>query len=214
MLGGIFLILLSSWLSFNFINVDSKVEDVTSINLQNFQIALDYNDALEKIGGGNFKNEELEITLNNRWILNETSPEKNSLIADSGDALFNAYSLEEDSSVPWIFSITKKDSFSINEYILLIESGGGVILKEFDDGSFVMEFENGTNQKTKVVQKIIKTTEQKFIIISLTTVNTTIEKVEDNFNYLLGNTYILKYEETVRITPLEEIVKVESTEEL
>lgn len=213
MAGGLILILSSFWLSYKLIKVDTNTENVNSITMQNFQKTLDYASALKEIGGGIFENEDFEINLNDNWILNETSPEKNSLIADSGDALFNAYSIEEDSSVPWIFSITQKESFDIDDYILSVEGGGGIILEELEDGSFIMEFENGTNQKTKVMQKIVKTTDQRFIILSLTTVNTTVEKVKETINYLLGNTNILKYEETVRITPLEEVVDEEEVVE-
>jgi len=181
-------------------------------NVDSFKI--DYEDVLDQIGGGEFKNEDVEILLSKDWIINKTSPKNSDLIKNNGEVFFNAYSIEENGSIPWIFSITKNDFFEIPDYIEKLQENGGIIIDKQEDGSFVAEYDNGSNKKTTIMQKIVKTNDQKFIIISLVTVNASLEKVKENFNKLLEDCTVLNYLETIQLFTFndEDIDVVETME--
>lgn len=166
-------------------------------NFDNFDMS--YENVLDQVGGGKFQNDDVEVSFTKDWIINKqtSSLSGNDMIKNTGEAFFNAYSIGKDNSTPWIFSINKRDTFETLEYIAEIEADNGEIIEGKEDGSFIMQFDNESNKDTVIMQKIVKTNDQKFITISLLTVNASLEKVKEIFKNLLKNTTILNYSETV-----------------
>lgn len=199
MIFGLILILTLSFFSANF--GLKQLDEGLSIKLdeENFSKNFDvsYDTVLDKIGGGSFKNDDINVFFDKNWILNKANPGKNNVINNNGTVFFNAYLINEESSTPWIYAITKNDSFETTDYAQKIKESKGEIVEKKEDGSFIIEFDNGTNKKTIIMQKVVKTNDHKFITISLTTVNAPIQKVKETFDYLLNNTTILNYSETV-----------------
>jgi len=199
MIFGLILILTLSFFSANF--GLKQLDEGLSIKLdeENFSKNFDvsYDTVLDKIGGGSFKNDDINVFFDKNWILNKANPGNNNVINNNGTVFFNAYLINEESSTPWIYAITKNDPFEATDYAQKIKESKGEIVEKKEDGSFIIEFDNGTNKKTIIMQKVVKTNDQKFITISLTTVNAPIQKVKETFDYLLNNTTILNYSETV-----------------
>lgn len=199
MIFGLILILTLSFFSANF--GLKQLDEGLSIKLdeENFSKNFDvsYDTVLDKIGGGSFKNDDINVFFDKNWILNQANPGNNNVINNNGTVFFNAYLINEESSTPWIYAITKNDPFEATDYAQKIKESKGEIVEKKEDGSFIIEFDNGTNKKTIIMQKVVKTNDQKFITISLTTVNASIQKVKETFDYLLNNTTILNYSETV-----------------
>jgi len=199
MIFGLILILTLSFFSANF--GLKQLDEGLSIKLdeENFSKNFDvsYDTVLDKIGGGSFKNDDINVFFDKNWILNKANPGNNNVINNNGTVFFNAYLINEESSTPWIYAITKNDPFEATDYAQKIKESKGEIVEKKEDGSFIIEFDNGTNKKTIIMQKVVKTNDQKFITISLTTVNAPIQKVKETFDYLLNNTTILNYSETM-----------------
>lgn len=199
MIFGLILILTLSFFSANF--GLKQLDEGLSIKLdeENFSKNFDvsYDIVLDKIGGGSFKNDDINVFFDKNWILNKANPGNNNVINNNGTVFFNAYLINEESSTPWIYAITKNDPFEATDYAQKIKESKGEIVEKKEDGSFIIEFDNGTNKKTIIMQKVVKTNDQKFITISLTTVNAPIQKVKETFDYLLNNTTILNYSETM-----------------
>jgi len=223
MIFGLIVILASSYFSFNFFET-KKTEDAAPFNIDMEILngmSMSYDDVLDKVGGGSFDSEDLEINLDKNWIINKASPSGNNLIKnEEGQVIFNAYSLNQNNGTPWLYSIAVNNSFEISDYILGIQEGSGNIIENEEDGSFVVEFESSETSKTAIIQKIIKTNDEKTIIFSLVTVNASLEKIKDTFNYLLDNSIILNYQKTVFINSKEDNIQEEeqlpseNTEEL
>ncbi|MDD4662147.1 MAG: hypothetical protein PHG24_02605 [Candidatus Pacebacteria bacterium] len=209
---GLLIILSLSFFSFTYFDA-SKIENNSSslsevIDIDSFK--MDYSDVLEKIGGGSFKNEYVQVSLDKNWILNTDAPKNTNPANSDGDAFFNAYQIEEDTSVPWFFIISKKDSFDALDYLGKIEQNSGEITSIQEDGSFSIEYSNGTSQKTIIIEKIIKTIDGKFIDLSLITVNTSSENAKNVFNSLLSEVAVINFLETVKFNSFEE--KAEESE--
>jgi len=208
---GLLIILSLSFFSFTYFDA-SKIENNSSslsevIDINSFK--MDYSDVLEKIGGGSFKNEEVQVSLDKEWILNTESPQNNNPADTDSKVFLNAYQIEEDTAVPWFFIISEKESFDIPSFLEKVAQNNGKIISKNENGSLSIEYENGTSQKTIIIQMTVKTTEEKFLTFSLITVNASIEKAEEMFNGILAKTSVVNYLEVVDFAFEEEKEEVE-----
>lgn len=208
---GLLIILSLSFFSFNYFDT-SKIKKSSSslseaIDINSFK--MDYSDVLEKIGGGSFKNEEVQVSLDKEWILNTESPQNNNPADVDSKVFLNAYQIEEDTAVPWFFIISEKETFDIPVFLEKIAENNGKIISKNENGSLSIEYENGTSQKTIIIQMTVKTTEEKFLTFSLITVNASPEKAEEKFNGILAKTSVVNYLEVVDFSLEEEKEEVE-----
>ncbi|MDD4358455.1 MAG: hypothetical protein PHY30_01410 [Candidatus Pacebacteria bacterium] len=182
-------------------------------------INMDYTNVLNQIGGGEFKNDYINASFSKDWLLNKTNPTNGNLIKNNEEVFLSAYSIEEDTSIPWIFSISKIDSFEPLDYLKKIQDSNGELKESEEDGSFIAEFANETNKNTIVMQKIVKNNDQKFIVMSLLSVNAPLEKIKEVFNGLISGVEIINYAETAFLPSLdnenseEEDVEVDTNSE-
>ena len=211
MILGLLILLSLSFFSANYFNSVKTNSEIVSLpgnlNLESFQ--MDYSDVLEKIGGGSFKNEEVQVSLNKEWILNTESPQNNNPADVDSKVFLNAYQIEEDTAVPWFFIISEKETFDIPVFLEKIAENNGKIISKNENGSLSIEYENGTSQKTIIIQMTVKTIEEKFLTFSLITVNASIEKAEEMFNGILAKTSVVNYLEVVDFAFEEEKEEVE-----
>ncbi len=157
----------------------------------------DYNTVLEKMGGGTIQNDDINVTLEKEWLVNQGGQTSNDIFNKSGTTLLNAYLLTEESPNPWIYTITKIDHFEKESYSQKIQESYGEITKIFEDNAFLIEFNMGTPQRTMVMQKIIQTKKEEYLVLSLTTLSSSISEVKEAFDNLLNKTEILNYKETM-----------------
>lgn len=157
----------------------------------------DYNAVLEKMGGGTIQNNDINVTLEKEWLVNQGGQTSNDIFNKSGTTLLNAYLLTEESPNPWIYTITKIDHFEKESYSQKIQESYGEITKIFEDNAFLIEFNMGTPQRTMVLQKIIQTKKEEYLVLSLTTLSSSINEVKEAFDNLLNKTEILNYKETM-----------------
>ena len=211
MILGLLILLSLSFFSANYFNSVKTNSEIVSLpenlNLESFQ--MDYSDVLEKIGGGSFKNEEVQVSLDKEWILNTESPQNNNPADVDSKVFLNAYQIEEDTAVPWFFIISEKETFDIPVFLEKIAENNGKIISKNENGSLSIEYENGTSQKTIIIQMTVKTTEEKFLTLSLITVNASIVKAEEKFNGILAKTSVVNYLEVVDFAFEEEKEEVE-----
>ena len=211
MILGLLILLSLSFFSANYFNSVKTNSEIVSLpenlNLESFQ--MDYSDVLEKIGGGSFKNEEVQVSLDKEWILNTESPQNNNPADVDSKVFLNAYQIEEDTAVPWFFIISEKETFDTPVFLEKIAENNGKIISKNENGSLSIEYENGTSQKTIIIQMTVKTTEEKFLTFSLITVNASLEKAEEKFNGILAKTSVVNYLEVVDFAFEEEKEEVE-----
>ena len=211
MILGLLILLSLSFFSANYFNSVKTNSEIVSLpenlNLESFQ--MDYSDVLEKIGGGSFKNEEVQVSLDKEWILNTESPQNNNPADVDSKVFLNAYQIEEDTAVPWFFIISEKETFDTPVFLEKIAENNGKIISKNENGSLSIEYENGTSQKTIIIQMTVKTTEEKFLTFSLVTVNASPEKAEEKFNGILAKTAVVNYLEVVDFFLEEEKEEVE-----
>jgi len=208
---GLLILLSLSFFSANYFNSVKTNGEIVSLpenlNLESFQ--MDYSDVLEKIGGGSFKNEEVQVSLDKEWILNTESPQNNNPADVDSKVFLNAYQIEEDTAVPWFFIISEKETFDTPVFLEKIAENNGKIISKNENGSLSIEYENGTSQKTIIIQMTVKTTEEKFLTFSLITVNASPGKAEEKFNGILAKTAVVNYLEVVDFVLKEEKEEVE-----
>jgi len=208
---GLLILLSLSFFSANYFNSVKTNGEIVSLpenlNLESFQ--MDYSDVLEKIGGGSFKNEEVQVSLDKEWILNTESPQNNNPADVDSKVFLNAYQIEEDTAVPWFFIISEKETFDTPVFLEKIAENNGKIISKNENGSLSIEYENGTSQKTIIIQMTVKTTEEKFLTFSLITVNASPGKAEEKFNGILAKTAVVNYLEVVDFSLEEEKEEVE-----
>lgn len=195
-------------------SVISNSEDINNLKNEFDQFSnFDYEDIIkntEIVGGGEYKDDDFTFNLPSEWMLNKDNVSFLGINLDGNkNILLSAAKLDLKSSSSEIFEIKKNNSFAQDEYVEKIIKSGGEILKENEDGSFIIKYKDSSSGvEVYIIEKIFEA-KDNFIYFSYLTINSDTDELYEKFNNLLDN--FNSYNSTFEVKFLTE--KQESLEE-